>query len=33
MLPAYLGTDDMLAVIGESPDAAALQASLARFLA
>ena len=33
MLPADLGTDDMLAVIGESPDAAALQASLARFLA
>lgn len=32
-LPADLGTDDMLAVIGESPDAAALQASLARFLA
>ena len=33
MLPADLGTDDMLAVIGENPDAAALQASLARFLA
>lgn len=33
MLPADLGTDDILAVIGESPDAAALQASLARFLA
>lgn len=33
MLPTDLGTDDMLAVIGESPDVAALQASLARFLA
>lgn len=32
MLPAGLGTDDMLAVIGEGPDAAALQASMARFL-
>ena len=33
MLPDGLGTDDLLAVIGENPDAAALQASLARFLA
>jgi G3E family GTPase len=33
MLPAGLGTDDILAVIGETPDVAALQASLARFLA
>ena len=33
MLPVDLGTDDMLAVIGESPDVAVLQASLARFLA
>lgn len=33
MLPAHLGTDDILAVIGESPDVAALKASLARFLA
>ena len=33
MLPDGLGTDDILAVIGEDPDPAALQASLARFLA
>jgi G3E family GTPase len=33
ILPANLGTDDMLAIIGEAPDAAALQASLSRFLA
>lgn len=32
MLPDGLGSDDVLAVIGESPDLAALQASLARFL-
>jgi G3E family GTPase len=32
MLPDGLGTDDILAVIGESPDVAVLQASLARFL-
>ena len=32
LLPVDLGTDDVLAVIGESPDVAALQASLARFL-
>jgi G3E family GTPase len=33
ILPDGLGTDDILAVIGESPDVAALQRSLARFLA
>lgn len=33
MLPDGLGIDDILAVIGENPDVAALQASLARFLA
>lgn len=33
MLPTDLGTDNMLAVIGESPDVNALQASLTRFLA
>ncbi|MDR7127207.1 GTP-binding protein [Pseudotabrizicola sp. 4114] len=33
ILPTDHGTDDVLAVIGESPDVAALQASLARFLA
>ena len=33
MLPDGLGTDDILAVIGESPDVAALLGSLARFLA
>lgn len=33
MLPPGRGTDDVLAVIGESPDVAALQASLSRFLA
>jgi G3E family GTPase len=33
MLPPGLGTDDVLAVIGECPDGAALQASLSRFLA
>lgn len=32
MLPDGLGTNDTLAVIGEAPDLAALQASLARFL-
>ena len=32
ILPEGVGTDDVLAVIGESPDAAALQVSLARFL-
>ena len=33
ILPAGVGQDDHLAVIGEAPDAAALAASLARFLA
>lgn len=33
MLPEGQGTDNILAVIGEAPDSAALQASLARFLA
>ena len=32
MLPDGLGTDDILAVIGENPDVAVVQASLARFL-
>ena len=32
ILPEGVGTDDVLAVLGASPDAAALQASLARFL-
>lgn len=32
MLPEGIGTEDMLAVIGEEPDAEALHASLARFL-
>lgn len=32
MLPDGLGSDDVLAVIGETPDAAALQASMGRFL-
>ena len=33
MLPAGIGTDDVLAVIGESPDVAALRECLTRFLA
>ena len=33
MLPDGLGTDDILAVIGEAPDVATLQTSLGRFLA
>lgn len=33
IMPDGLGTDDVLAVIGESPDVAALKASLSRFLA
>ena len=32
LLPDGIGTDDLLAVIGENPDAASLQASLERFL-
>lgn len=32
ILPEGIGRDDLLAVIGEAPDAAALHASLARFL-
>lgn len=33
ILPPSFGTDDILAVIGENPDVAALQSSLSRFLA
>jgi G3E family GTPase len=33
ILPEGLGEDDLLAVIGEEPDAGALAASLARFMA
>jgi G3E family GTPase len=33
ILPEEVGTNDLLAVIGEAPDVVTLQASLARFLA